>query len=129
MSGNPSGRKGRAPAAKGQPPRNFQDPATDHLMSMVMELMTEFSVLRDRLDTVERLIESHGIFRQADIDAYKLDDAAAAAKVADHLSRFWSPEMRREIVDYLVRGGSGLSATAAAGVTSLRKAGSLHETA
>ncbi len=74
------------PAAKGAAPQNFKDPATDHLMSMVMELMTEFSVMRDRLDSVERLIEEQDLFRQADIDAYQLSDDAAAARARRHES-------------------------------------------
>ncbi len=71
-------------AIKGQAPQNFSDPATDHLMSMVMELMAEFSVMRDRLDSVERLIEDRGLFRQSDIDAYELSDEAAAARAKRH---------------------------------------------
>lgn len=38
-----------------------------------------------------------------------LDQGKAAAAVADHLRRFWSPTMKREIVEYRKQGGTGLS--------------------
>jgi formate dehydrogenase subunit delta len=47
------------------------------------------------------------------------DSAAAAAAVANHLTRFWEPRMRREIVAYQRAGGTGLSAVARAGVEQL----------
>lgn len=33
----------------------------------------------------------------------------AIAGVAEHLSRFWAPPLRREIIDYVAAGGAGLS--------------------
>jgi formate dehydrogenase subunit delta len=44
------------------------------------------------------------------------DAAAAAAGVANHLTRFWDPRMRKQIVEHYRAGGSGLSEVAAAGV-------------
>jgi formate dehydrogenase subunit delta len=44
------------------------------------------------------------------------DRAAAAAGVAGHLTRFWEPRMRRQIVEHYRAGGAGLSEVAAAGV-------------
>ena len=38
---------------------------------MLMGLAGEVSVLRDRLDTVERLAQEHNLFSQADIEAYQ----------------------------------------------------------
>lgn len=44
---------------------------------------------------------------------YTGDDAdKAAAAVADHLRRFWSSQMKREIVECRKAGGSGLSEVA-----------------
>ena len=52
---------GRAGAkAKGKRPKYFDDPATDRTMSIVMALVGEVSVLRERLDTVERLLDAKG---------------------------------------------------------------------
>ena len=39
------------------------------MLSMLMGLAGEVSVMRDRLDTVERLAEEKGVFGQADIEA------------------------------------------------------------
>ena len=43
--------------AKGRRPTYFDDPENDKLLAIVMALAGEVSVLRDRLDTVERLAE------------------------------------------------------------------------
>ena len=47
-----------AKKAKGKKPTFFADPQVDKLMAIVMALAGEVSVLRERLDTVERLAES-----------------------------------------------------------------------
>ncbi|CAN0496703.1 unnamed protein product, partial [Laminaria digitata] len=57
-------------AAKGKRPQYFEDPAVDKLHLMVMALIEELSVTRDRLDTVERLIEKHGLFQVQEIEDY-----------------------------------------------------------
>ncbi len=60
--------------AKGKRPDYFADPATDKLLSMVMVLAQELAVTRDRLTTIERLIEENGLFEIAKIDNYTLSD-------------------------------------------------------
>jgi formate dehydrogenase subunit delta len=50
------------------------------------------------------------------------DRAVAADAVANHLTRFWDPRMRREIVAHLKTGGVGLSDLGRAGVERLAKA-------
>ncbi|ANY21127.1 hypothetical protein A6F68_02633 [Tsuneonella dongtanensis] len=62
--------------AKGKRPEYFDDPATDRLLSIVMALVGEVSVLRERLDTVERLLEKSGTIRREDIETYAPDRAA-----------------------------------------------------
>jgi hypothetical protein len=57
--------------AKGKRPQYFSDPATDKLLAMMMNLLGEFSVMRDRLDTVERLLETRKIMDVADVETYK----------------------------------------------------------
>jgi formate dehydrogenase subunit delta len=44
------------------------------------------------------------------------DKAVAAEGVRFHLSRFWDPRMRREIIAHAQTGGAGLSATAKSAV-------------
>jgi hypothetical protein len=62
--------------AKGKRPAYFEDPATDRMLSIVMALVGEVSVLRERLDTVERLLEANGSLSRADIENYAPDRAA-----------------------------------------------------
>jgi hypothetical protein len=66
--------------AKGKRPAYFEDPATDRLLSIVMALAGEVSVMRERLDTVERLLEAKGSITRADIEAYVPDKAAGAER-------------------------------------------------
>ena len=42
-------------------PAFFDDPAVDKLLAMNMALLGEICVLRDRLDTHERLASRHGL--------------------------------------------------------------------
>jgi hypothetical protein len=62
--------------AKGRRPEFHDDPAIDRLLSLTMALVGEVSVLRERLDTVERLLETKGSISRADIEAYQPDTAA-----------------------------------------------------
>lgn len=62
--------------AKGKRPAYFEDPATDRTLSIVMALVGEVSVLRERLDTVERLLETKGSISRADIESYEPDRTA-----------------------------------------------------
>jgi len=55
--------------AKGQRPVYLQDAIVDKLLSMVVSLAGEVTVLRERLDTVERLIDASGELRQR-VDSY-----------------------------------------------------------
>jgi hypothetical protein len=63
--------------AKGKRPQYFDDPAIDRVLSIVLTVAGEVSVLRERLDTVERLLEAKGRISRADIDAYQPDRDAA----------------------------------------------------
>jgi len=46
----------------------------------------------------------------------------ADARVADHIKRFWAPRMRRLLLDYAAKDGSGLSATLVAALKILEQA-------
>jgi len=62
-------------------PIPFQDgPTNDQLMAMVMALTVEVSVLRERLDTHERVSEDKGGFSTADVEAYNADNDALAKR-------------------------------------------------
>jgi hypothetical protein len=69
--------------AKGQRPQYFEDPAQDRLLSILMALVSEVSVLRERQDTIERLLDAKGTLNRADIEAYApTGDAAYERSVA-----------------------------------------------
>ncbi|WP_298468731.1 hypothetical protein [uncultured Erythrobacter sp.] len=62
--------------AKGKRPEYFEDPALDRLYSTVFALAAEVSALRERQDTVERLLDTNGVVRREDIEAYEPDRKA-----------------------------------------------------
>jgi hypothetical protein len=69
--------------AKGKRPDYFDDPAVDRLLSIVMALVGEVSVQRQRGDTLERLLEAKGIVTRDEIEGYVPDrDAAEERGVA-----------------------------------------------
>ena len=59
-----------ARTSKGRKPQYFADPATDKLLSMVLALTQELSVARDRIDTLERLLDRAGILAAATVEDY-----------------------------------------------------------
>ena len=63
--------------AKGQRPQYFDDPAVDRLYSLTLALASELSATRDRLDTVERLLEAQGGLKRKDIEEYAPDKTAS----------------------------------------------------
>ncbi len=70
--------------AKGKRPAYFDEPAVDRLLSMVLALAGEVAVLKERHDTVERLLDAHGVVRRADIEAFKPDRDAAYGRGLMH---------------------------------------------
>ena len=66
--------------AKGKRPQYFSDPAIDKLLAIVVTLVGEVSVLRDRLDSVERLIERNNVFSQKDLDEFEPTEEEVQAR-------------------------------------------------
>lgn len=62
--------------AKGKRPAYFDEPATDRILSIVMALAGEVAVNRERLDTIERLLDTNGTISRADIEAFVPDAQA-----------------------------------------------------
>jgi hypothetical protein len=67
--------------AKGKRPNYFSDPDVDRLLAIIVPLIGEVAVLRDRLDTVERLAEKHDLFAQDEIE--KFDPSADEQQARD----------------------------------------------
>lgn len=63
--------------AKGKRPVYFDDPQIDKLLAIAIALAGEVSVLRERLDTLERLAQAKGLFSIEEIETYQPDDQVA----------------------------------------------------
>tara|TARA_R110002110_G_scaffold303525_1_gene517611 strand:- start:32246 stop:32614 length:369 start_codon:yes stop_codon:yes gene_type:complete len=68
--------------ARNKRPAFFDNAETDLLMSMIVALAGEVSVLRDRLDSHERLSAEQGGFGPADVNAYRPDTETMAQRNA-----------------------------------------------
>ena len=68
--------------SKGKRPRYFDDPAIDQVMTFLLELMAETSALRERVDTIERLLDEKGSISRADIENYRPDVTGEAERSA-----------------------------------------------
>ena len=66
--------------AKGKRPIYLGNKPTDQLLAIVVALMGEVSVLRDRLDTLERLVEEKGLISLQEIDSYEPNEQVAQAR-------------------------------------------------
>lgn len=63
--------------AKGKRPDFLGDPVAERMLSILLAVAGEVSVLRERLDTVERLLDANGSIRREDIEGYVPDADAA----------------------------------------------------
>lgn len=66
--------------AKGKRPYFFKDPDVERVLSIAMALAGEVAVLRQRLDTIEELLEERGGIGKADIEAFVPNPAQQAAR-------------------------------------------------
>ena len=60
--------------AKGKKPIYLDERSIDNLMAMIMTLTQEISVLRDRLDTIEKLLVSKKEITLEGIETFEPDD-------------------------------------------------------
>lgn len=88
--------------AKGRRPEFAGDPQVDKLVSVVMNLAAEVSVMHDRMDTIERLAAERDLFSAADIEAFEVTEEIEAEREqwrAEFLDRLlW---IMREDIDQL----------------------------
>ncbi len=83
--------------ARGKRPEFYDTPGLDQAMSMIMVLANEFSVLRDRLDSAERVAKAHGIDLAAGIEALEFDQQALEEREArrqDFLQRLFYLQLK-----------------------------------
>lgn len=67
---------------KGKKSVFFKDPAIDQVMTFFIELLTEVSVLRDRIDTLEQLLEKNRVIAADAIEDYHHDEASEKRRAA-----------------------------------------------
>ncbi|MCW1401807.1 hypothetical protein OKA06_05515 [Novosphingobium sp. MW5] len=70
----------RIQRAKGSQPVVFENQTVDALAAMVIALLGEVAVLRDRLDANERLLEAAGLHGPERVDNFQPDAAAKARR-------------------------------------------------
>ena len=78
--------------ARGKRPLFYQAEGMDQAMSMILVLANELMVVRDRLDTVERIAAAKGVMIEAEIEAYAPDQAVLQVREArrqDFLARLY----------------------------------------
>lgn len=72
----------RARSHKGRPTIPGASPGEERLLAMVTGLAAEVAVTRERLDTVERLLDSRDVLSREDIETFRPDEAAAEERDA-----------------------------------------------
>ena len=111
MKSDPVAPVRRRRTAKGRRPFFFEDPNTDKLLSMVAALAGEVAVLRQRLDTHERIAELRQLFTIEDIETFSPDQPTSDARARwreEYLQRVYrilelqytQPELQREETAY-----------------------------
>jgi hypothetical protein len=63
--------------ARGKRPYYFEHPDTDRLLSVLMAVAGELAVARERIDTLERLLEQQGVLSREAVERYAPDPEAA----------------------------------------------------
>ncbi len=67
-------------STKGTRPSFFDDPSMDQMMTFILELTTEVAVLRERQDSLERLLDERGTLSRADVEAFRPDEDGEAER-------------------------------------------------
>lgn len=91
----------RPKVAKGKRPYFFDDPSVDKVLAMVMALTGEVSVLRDRLDTHEKLAQDKIWPTPANVEAFEISEEiekerdASRAEYLGRVMRIVTEELER----------------------------------
>jgi hypothetical protein len=89
---------------KGKRPWFLESRDAERLMTIVMTLAQEVSVMRERMDTIERLLEKNGRLTRADIEAFAPTKAEANERGA------WTQEFLARILRVLQQEKEALEA-------------------
>ena len=66
--------------AKGKRPWFYESKEAERVLNIVMALAQELAVTRERLDTLERLMQAKALLSQAEMDSYVPNKRAAAER-------------------------------------------------
>jgi hypothetical protein len=58
----------------------FMDPSVERVLNILMATVQELAVTRERLDTVERLLEARGVVARSEIDGFEPSKDQAAER-------------------------------------------------
>lgn len=83
--------------ARGKRPQFYDTPGLDAAISMIMVLASELTVLRDRLDSAERVAAANGLDLAGGIETLQLDQTALEEREArrqDFLQRLFQLQLK-----------------------------------
>ena len=97
---------------RGKRPNFFDNAGQDQTVSMILELMTELWVVKERQFRLEKVLEQHGINAAEELEANTLDEAAVEALESSRRqfvetilrtlnTEFVSPEKLQQEIDQL----------------------------
>ena len=70
--------------SKGARPYFFDEPAVERVMNISLAIATEVAVMRERMDTIERLLEAKGSLNTSEIEAFVPTDEQAEERQLWH---------------------------------------------
>lgn len=70
--------------SKGGRPYFFNSAETERVMNIAMAIATEVAVVKERMDTIERLLQEKGILTQTEIEAFVPTDEQAEERQLWH---------------------------------------------
>lgn len=73
-----------ARAAKGKKPTFTEDPLVERLYAITLALTAELAVARERSDTLERLLDKHGVLKRNEIEGFVPNDIEATDRATAH---------------------------------------------
>jgi hypothetical protein len=94
---------GRKPAGK-RP--YFLDPEVERVLAITMAAVQELAVARERIDTLERLLEAKGLVTRAEIEGFAPSAAIAAERGV------WTQEYLARVLRIVQQEGEAIAAAA-----------------
>ena len=84
----------------------FLDPEVERVMAITMAVAQELAVARQRIDTLERLLEAKGLVPRAELESFTPSEAAYAERA------LWSQEYINRILRIVQQEGQAAEAAA-----------------